>query len=320
MSKSYGQKLKLLYLLDILRDTDETRPLNATQIINALSLQGISAERKSIYDDLQTLESYGFDIIRTEKGCFLGEREFETVELRLLIDSVLSSSFITEKKTAVLVKKLAAFAPKSERASLEARTMQTSVKTVNEKVYNTVDALQNAIFGDNAISFTYYTYAVKDGSVEMVPRRNGQKHIVSPWALRFDDGFYYLTAYDEQVHGLRNYRVDKIAAIETVRVGRKGGDEYSKATGKTFGMFGGESVSVRLEVASDKLGVIIDRFGRLPILNSGRGSFFVTVSVVPSPIFLGWIMSFGGDIKVIDPPETAARIKALAQKNAEIYK
>ncbi|MGM9658320.1 MAG: helix-turn-helix transcriptional regulator [Eubacteriales bacterium] len=308
MPRSARQKLKLLYLRDYLRDnTDEEHPASASDIIAYLSAQGISAERKSVYDDITALQSYGDDIIRIpgkNGGYFLASRIFEFPELELLTDAVQSSRFISEAKAKRLTEKLARFAGRL-RPKLLRRQIYTEdgYRTENEAVYNSIDRLLEAIDGRKKVTFRYYEYLVENGRISRRFRRGGSLYTADPVAVVRSDDKCYLVAYEGD--SLRHYRADKLSGLTVTDIPADPHPvpDMSAYLSSSFLMFGGEKQSVKLHCTGDHAGVIADRFGRnIPVLLDGRGGFYVTVQVLLSPQFYSWVFSFGGDIQITDPP------------------
>lgn len=245
MAKTNHQKEKLLVLLEILRtESDETHPLVVPRLIEKLQARGIAAERKSIYDDLDTLRRKGYDIVlHRGKGYYLGEREFQLAELKLLVDAVQSSRFITAKKSNELIEKL-----ERQTSIYGAQTLQRQVfvagrvKSMNESVYYNIDAIHKAIGENRQITFRYFDY---DQNLKKVFRHNGKRYRVSPYALLRSDENYYLTAYDSRAEQIKHYRVDKMVEINVTDRRRDGAEAYqSFDLGEYarihFGMFKGE--------------------------------------------------------------------------------
>ena len=196
MAKSSNQKLKLMYLMKILLEyTDETHSLTMEEIKTKLKLYDISAERKSLYNDIESLRLYGLDIIGTKEdrtySYHIGNRQFELAELKLLVDSVQSAKFITEKKSNDLIKKIEAFASRYEAIQLQRQVFVAGrVKTMNESIYYNVDRIHSAIADNFQITFQYFQWNV-DKKMEL--RHNGIWYKVSPWSLSWDDENYYLS-------------------------------------------------------------------------------------------------------------------------------
>ena len=270
MSKSSNQKLKLLYLLKILFEkTDTDHTLTVPEMISELKKYDISAERKSIYDDLESLKTFGIDILcRKTKtyDYYIASRSFELAELKLLADAVASSKFITEKKSRELIKKIGSLTSSHEAQYLKRQVYVAGrVKTINEKIYYNVDKLHQAISTNQQISFKYFEYTVDK---KKRYRNDGNKYTASPYALMWDDENYYLISNYEKHEGITHFRVDKMEDIEILDVKSIQNDdinigEYAK---KVFSMFGGEEAILRVMFDNSLLGVVIDRFGKNTII------------------------------------------------------
>ena len=321
MARSENQKLKILYILRILMDnTDEAHPLTMAQLLQMLEAEGIHAERKSVYDDLNALRTFGVDIETTRDratGYYIGEREFEMPELKLLVDAVQSSKFITSRNSMQLIRKIERLAGRHAASLLQRQVfVQNRIKTMNESIYYNVDFIHSAISENRQISFQYFNWNVQG---ERVLRRNGAAYAASPWALTWDDENYYMVAYDAELNGIKHYRVDKMLHIRTLDAARLGEDAfrqfdtaiYSK---KIFGMYGGEEKNVTLRCDASLAGVIIDRFGKDTVRVADGDHFTVTVRVFESPTFLSWVMGFGEKMEVTQPLSTreALRRQAMA--------
>lgn len=275
MAKNPRQKQKLLYIQKILLEkTDEEHGLTINEIISELDSYGINAERKSIYDDLRILETYGLDICSEKSKTvkyYIASRDFQISELKLLVDAIQSSKFITEKKSFELIKKVESLASENEAKQLQNQVVISNrVKTSNETIYYNVDRLHDAINKNRSVEFYYNQWSLSLGSSEKLKlkrRRGGERYKVSPFALCWDDENYYLIAYDEKNEQIRHYRVDKMEKIELTDNKRSGTDEFEKInlaeySQSTFGMFAGEKVMVTLSVDNSLVGVIADRFGK----------------------------------------------------------
>lgn len=317
MPKSPNQKMKILYLMKIFAErTDEKHPMSTSQLIKALEGYGISAERKSLYDDMECLRLFGMDIItKRDKpaGHYLASREFELAELKLLVDSVQSSRFITSKKSGQLIKKLESLTSIYEASQLHRQVyVNNRPKTMNESIYYNVDRLYSAISDNSKIAFQYCEWTV---TKELKLRRNGDRYIVSPWALLWDDENYYLVAFDDSSNEIRHYRVDKMLKIDQLDEPRIGtgvfknfdAAQYGK---KIFGMFGGREQNITLLCNNSVIGVIIDRFGRDIIVHSADDSHFtVSVRVNVSPQFFGWLAGLGTSVVIKYPDEVGEEYK-----------
>lgn len=325
MAKSSNQKLKLIYLMKILLEkTDETHSITMSEIIDALQAYGIGAERKSLYDDLETLRVYGMDIIGTQEDrkyyYHVGNRQFELAELKLLVDSVQSAKFITEGKSNELIKKIEGLASQYEASQLHRQVFVNGrVKTMNESIYYNVDRIHTAIAENSRIRFRYFQWNVDK---EMELRHNGAVYEVSPWALSWDDENYYLIAYDSIQGIIKHFRVDKMLNIESSGEQREGKQMFKSFNmaayaRKTFGMYGGVEEWVRIKCDNSLAGVMIDRFGKdVSMTRLNEKQFVATVDVAVSRQFMAWVIGLGDGAEIIGPEsvvdEMRKEIKRLA--------
>lgn len=327
MAKSPNQKLKIVYLMDYLhRCSDEKHPVSISDIIKHLDRYGISAERKSLYDDIEALRVYGMDIIQLKGpggGYYLASREFELPELKLLVDSVQASRFITGKKSMALIKKVEGLTSCYEAGNLHRQVyVSNRIKTMNESIYYNVDEIHSGIASDRQISFKYFEYSV---SKERRFRRGGQEYVVSPYALSWNSENYYLIAYEAESGQVRHYRVDKMASIrvgDKAREGKEllGGIDIAEYTDKVFGMFSGKAEKVRLSCENQLAGAVIDRFGKdVLIVSTDEERFTVTVDVVPSPQFMAWVFGFEGGMKILSPAGVAEKMSRMLKESLEMY-
>lgn len=316
--KGENQKLKMLYLVKILsEETDDLHGLTMPQILEKLADYGVNADRKTVYVDLDELRRFGFDILSGKQGkhyyYHLGSREFELPELKLLVDSVQSAKFITDKKSKELIKKLESLVSKYEGKQLQRQVVISGrVKTMNESIYYNVDQIHEAIGKECQIQFKYFQWNIKK---DMQLRKNGSNYQVSPWALMWDDENYYLVAYDEKEDKIKHYRVDKMLKVEVTPVPRKGKNKFKEFklpsyTKSLFGMFSGIETNVTIQAENDKVGILIDRFGKdIPITPIDEDHFKTTVPVSVSNQFLGWIMSLGQGIQITGPESVVQQMK-----------
>lgn len=336
MAKNPRQKQKLLYLQKILLDkTDENHGLTVNELIDELDAYGITAERKSIYDDLRILENFGLDICceksRTVRY-YIGSRDFQISELKLLVDAVQSSKFITEKKSMELIKKVESLAGENDAKLLQNQVIISNrVKTSNETIYYNVDRLHDAISKNRSVTFFYNEWKLNLGTTEKLTlerKHGGALYRVSPWALCWDDENYYLIAFDEKSESVRHYRVDKMEKITVTESKRKGGDivkniniaDYAKST---FSMFAGDTQEITLSVDKGLVGVIADRFGKNIFITSddnNDNNFIVKVNVNISDQFFGWLFALGNKVRITAPESVCARFEAHMDKVAELYK
>ena len=318
MAKSPNQKLKLLYLMKILLEqTDENHRITMTEIIENLASYNISAERKSLYNDIESLRLYGLDIIGIQEGrtyfYYVGSRRFELAELKLLVDSVQSAKFITAKKSSELIKKLEGLASRYEASKLHRQVFVAGrVKTMNESIYYNVDRIQTAIGENSKITFQYFQWNVEK---KMELRHDGAVYKVSPWALSWNDGNYYLIAYDGEKGIIKHFRVDKMLHIELNGEKREGEQVFQSFdmaayARKMFGMYGGKEEWVRIECDNSFAGVMIDRFGKdVSMIRLDDKRFFVNVEAAVSRQFLSWVIGLGEGVKIAGPESVVARMK-----------
>lgn len=326
MARSRGQKLKILYLMKILLEqTDEMHLLTVNELISRLEGYGISAERKTIYGDIEALREFGFDIIMEKSkscGYFVASRDFELPELKLLIDAVVSSKFITERKSLELIKKLENLVSKYDGRSLRRQVyVSNRVKSMNDSIYYNVDALYEAIADNKKVCFTYFDYNINK---ERVYRKNGAYYSVSPTALLWDDENYYLVAHSDNHEGFTHYRVDRMSNIKKQDEPRNVSvKEFNPAlhSKKVFGMFTGEEEMVKLRMDGSLIGVVIDRFGKdVLMIPDGENHFIITVCVALSPVFYGWIFQFGELCEVLSPQSLRDELKECGRKFLSQYK
>ena len=328
MPRSSNQKLKLLYLMRyLLQNTDEQHPATTNQLIAFLAEQDVKAERKSIYDDMEALRLFGLDVERTESGrssgYYVASREFELPELKLLVDSIQSSKFITHKKTTQLIKKIETLASAHEAQLLQRQVFVTNrIKTMNESIYYNVDEIHSGITQNRKIRFKYFEYTVNK---ERRFRRDGAFYIMSPYALTWDDENYYLVAYDSDAGIIKHFRVDKMEKISVTEEERDGREAYEALdmavyARKVFGMFSGEEREVKLRFDEQLVGAVLDRLGQdVMLIPDGDGHFTVRANVVVSPQFFAWVCGFGDLAQIVAPDDIVAQMKEHVGKIAKMY-
>ncbi len=324
MPKLPLQKLKLLTLRKfMLENSDEQHPVSINDMINALERAGIGAERKSLYDDLEQLRTFGDDIITVKVGSgtgyYIGNRDFEVTELKLLVDAVQGSKFITHKKSMGLIKKLETLCSRFQADELSRQVLITNrIKSMNESIYYNVDKLHSAIGKNNSITFKYFDYDIQ---LNRIIRHDGKEYQVSPFALNWDNEKYYLIAFDHNSSMIRHYRVDKMLEIKITDQPRKGKDAFTKAdfetyAKKVFSMFGGREVYVGMEFDNSLVSAVIDHFGKDISLRPSDtpGKFCINTTVVVSPHFYGWLFSFGKGARLLTPQSEVDNFKAYAKE------
>ena len=328
MAKSPNQKLKLLYLLQYLsRQSDEQHPVTVAQMIEELDRHGITAERKSIYDDLEALRQFGVDVVQKRDksvSYYIGQRDFELPELKLLVDSIQSSKFVTQRKTLSLIRKLEALTSVHEGQLLERQVfVRNRVKSMNESVYYNVDEISDAINRERSIRFRYFEFTVAG---ERHYRHEGGYYQLSPYALIWDDENYYMLAWDEAEGRFKHFRVDKMTHITALDRPRDGKDAFAQLdmsvySQRVFGMFAGETQPVRMRFARHLAGAVIDRFGKeVLLIPEGEESFTVTAEVAVSPQFFAWVFGFGTEAEILSPEAVRREAGRLAADIAAKYR
>ena len=328
MPKGTNQKLKLYYLSRIMTEkTDDEHVITMPEIQRELERYGVTADRKSLYDDLEALRVLGIDVIGEKDGrsyvYHVGKKQFEIAELKLLVDAIQSSKFITEKKSNELIKKLTGLASNYEASQLKRQVVvQGRIKTMNESIYYIVDDIHNAITNNKKIRFEYLRWNLE----KKMERRKDTLYEVSPWALTWDDENYYLIGFDAEEDKIKHYRVDKMRSIELTDERREGKEYFKKFdmaayARMNFGMFGGEEVRVKLLFEDSMVGVLLDRFGKdISIYRAKKKGWSETsVDVALSDQFLGWIFSLGTRVKIAGPDEVVERFHNEIKNLNKLY-
>lgn len=317
------QKLKTLYLMQILLErTDEENLLNATELCNILNQEyGVAVDRRTIYSEIDTLDKFGLDIVQKKgknPGYYIASRQFELPELKLLVDAVQSSRFITEKKSGELIKKLEKFCSQAEARALSKQvSISNRPKTENETIYYNVDQIHSAIYKNRQIAFQYAEWTMRK---ELHYRKDGAVYVISPWALTWGNENYYLVAYDENSRQIRHYRVDRMRHMqirEEERVGKEAFQNFDLAefAKKTFGMYGGRDVEVVLLCHKQLAEVVLDRFGQetwmVPV---DKEHFKARVLVAVSRQFFGWVAGVGSQMKIVGPEDVRREYKEYLEE------
>ena len=326
MPKSARQKQKILYIAKyLMEETDENHPVTLRDIMIYLQHQGISSERKSLYADIEELRAFGLDVICTKgktTGYFIGERPFELPEVRLLVDAVQSSRFLTRKKSESLIRKLQTLTSRQEgRAISRSVYVSGRVKTMNESVYHNVDAIGLGMEQKRKLTFRYFEW---DVSGNKQYRRGGKAYVVSPWFLIWEDEKYYLVALEEESGEKRHFRVDKMSDISITEEPREGDALFAQVDpgsyeSKSFGMYGGREERVTLWCHESLSGVIFDRFGTSLVTRKSGDGFEFSLPVMVSPVFFSWLMGFGDRVCILAPKTVADEFCELARSALRRY-
>ena len=325
MPKSDNQKLKIFYILDYLqRNSHQDHPIRAAELIQMLDQQhNIACDRKTVYSDIAALQDYGVDIVSIpgkNGGYYIASRNFELPELKLLIDAVQSSRFLTEKKSRELIEKLC-----NQCSVHDARLMRRDVlvsgrvKSMNETIYYNVDAIQDAIALNRQITFRYFDW-------DLNGKRNyrEKQYEASPYGLCQDNENCYLLAHSPR-HGVTSYRVDRMQDIRISDQPRTpcpelSGKKLTEYANRLFQMFDGETTAVKLRFHRSLTNVVIDRFGRdTMLIPDGEEHFVFTVNVAVSPMFLSWLLGFGNKAKILYPQSVIDSFTAMCREALEQY-
>lgn len=335
MPKQSNQKLKILYLMEILNEqTDEDHPMALPEILRQLETRGVKAERKSIYQDIEALRLFGMDIELARGrygGYYVASRTFELAELKLLVDAVQSSRFITRKKSGELIKKVESLASGHEGRLLQRQVfIGNRVKALNEEIYYNIDTIHAAISGDRKIRFRYFEWTVSFRGGDRIRkqyRRGDEKYCISPWALLWEDDNYYMVGYDEDAQMIKHYRVDKMEKIDVTnltRSGRKHFEEFDPAmySRRVFRMYGGKEEDLVLRINNKLAGVVFDRFGQDIYLSADAEDtehFLVKVRVAISPQFFSWLFGLGAMAEIISPESVREQYSILLEETTGVY-
>ncbi len=305
MANNGNQKLKILHILDILKKyTDEDHPISAAEIAEKLEEREIDAERKSIYRDLHVLQEFGYDVEQegSRGGYYLDVDAFELPELKLLIDAVSASRFISEKKSRELVAKLEGLGSVYQQKQLHRQVVVANRgKVMDNSILYTIDTIHNAINENHKLSFQYMQWTTKK---ELVCRHDGKEYVVSPAFLLWDNENYYLVAYDEEHEEIRNYRVDRMRnAWErdedcNPKCHKVQKENYAN---KQFSMYTGDECDVGLRIDARLVTTFLDRFGTGISMREDDTGIHVRIHVEVSPQFYGWIAGLG-DLVVVESP------------------
>ena len=327
MPKQPNQKLKLLYLLKILREeTDPLHGLTLSDLARELAKYDIRAERKTLYDDLELLRLYGLDI-RTRRDrrvwYYLATPEMDLAERKLLTDAVQSAKFITHKQSGELIRKIGTMGSRHEAKLLQGQVYAAGrIKAENEDVYRNIGTLMEAIAECRAVRCRYFEWNARK---QRILRHDGAVYHLSPRALTWEDENYYLVAYDSEAEKVKHFRVDKmldIVLLEEKRVGDSAFEDFDMAlyARRSFGMYGGEPCHVQIECDNSLAGVVIDRFGLdVTVLSNRPDRFVFSAKVHVSPTFYSWVLGFGASMKVLSPEPVAKKVAELAHEVLSQY-
>lgn len=323
------QKIKLIKLYEILRQhTDEDRPLSTNQLCAMLEAEGIACDRRTLSEDVDTLNANGFEVLhrrtRYAKLYYIVDRQFDLAEVKILIDAIQAASFITKQKTKALTDKVASLAGSYKAAALKGNLITFNTrKHTNEAIYYTVDSLENALQQKCKASFRYFDL---NEYGERVFRKEGERYLVNPVGLVYHEDNYYLVTYHEVHEATVNYRVDRMADVQTEGepVAERAitlSSELGTYTERIFKMFNGPQATVELQFDRKLIDAVHDKFGEMiEIITCKRDLCKATVEVLVSPVFFGWCFQFGKSMKILSPDSVAAEMKELASAVAKMYR
>lgn len=328
------KRLRLLKLWEILsRDTDEDHPLGTEEILSKLAEAGIACVRTTLYEDVKTLQKYGYEIFcvrSTSNQYYVCDRNISVPEVLILMDAVQAAGFITERKTAELVDKVAKLAGSQRAEVLKQNIVEFTVaKSTNEKILYTVSEISQAIINRKKIYFNCFDYDVNYNRIYRMKTSDPTKvrgYKVNPLGTVFDNGYYYLFCYDDFFGNVSHYRIDRMDNVKTLEESMTEGVEAEKfdlpsRKRQLFSMFGGDTVEVEIRADKSLIDVLHDKFGDLIHLHDeNNGSVTFSANVQVSPTFLAWCCSFGNQLQVIAPSFVVEKIKAYIEELQSIYK
>ncbi len=316
------KKIKLLYLFDILKNhSHEFNPISMPEIIDFLDQKGIVAERKSIYEDLKTLQRWDCDILFTrspKQGYYLISSPFDSVELKVLVDMIASAEFISPKKSQDLIKKCYSLIDESSAKSIQAQLHMSSKKKENEHIFYSIHTLQEAITLKKSVTFQYFDFSLKN---EKQYRKNAQKYSLIPLSLIFENQRYYCIGYSTKYKTLTHYRVDKMDHVELETTFESlQFPSIDKYIHSNFKLTLGEIENVSIQFNNKVLPLVQDSLGNEIFLEKKSTDYFViNLSTSLSTTFISWILQFGVDAKVLKPKKLIQKIKTLTEEIHQLY-
>ncbi len=324
-----NQKLKLLYIRDyLLENSNEEHPVPAAQLMAHLESNGITVDRKTVYDDIRQLLNYGDDILLQKGkngGYFYASREFDLPEIKMLVDSVQVSKFITEKQSINLIKKLENLTDRYDAGELHRQVVvQNRVKTEQTNIFSNIDHISNAINNNHTVTFKYFHYNLQKRPEY---RNGGEKYEISPFCLLWDDENYYMLGYDAAAGKMKHYRVDRMKNVSATENPRLGKEKFAKVDissykKRVFNMYHGDEKTVEIRFTNNLVGVVLDRFGKdTAIIKEKDGEHFrICIKVDVSKQFYSWLLGFPGECEVLSPQEIRDDLREIGKTIAKQYK
>jgi len=330
MARSENQKLKLLHIAKYLEEnSNEDHIVSTKELIEYLKSVDISAERKSIYSDIDTLVDYGYDIeksaSRKDAGYYIASRDFELAELEILVDVIQASKFISEERSKGLIEKLKTLTNKYDAKSLQRQVhIKDRIKTDNKSVFISINNIYAAINNNRMVKFQYFKYINK---TDIEFRRNGDFYEVSPYALIFDDEKYYLVAFDSEDNKIKHFRIDKMKNIQDTDKPREGKESFAEEeiahyNTKIFGMYSGEVRRIQMIFDKDLADAVVDRLGSLAFIAPIKGDddhISVSAELAISPTFFGWMCNFGAGARIVGPDDVVEQMANHVKSINSLY-
>ena len=328
MAKENSQKIKLLKLMELLRqETDEEHPMAASIVCQKLNDMEVACDRRTLTRDIQALNEFGYEVMTTmishEKAYYVEDRSFSVPELKILIDAVQAASFVTEKKTAELIEKIASLSGSHSAEILQSNMVRFNTrKHSNESIYYNVDFLEDAIEKKKKVIFRYFDL---DENGQKVYRRDGHHYVVEPVALVFNEDNYYMVCYSSKHDSTANYRIDRMDAVEIVdesicekAIELRG--SIDTVTEQAFKMYGGQAEDITIQFSDKLIGVVYDKFGEdTKMVRVSENNCVASVKVQISPTFWGWLFQFGKQMTVISPEGVINEYRQRLQELTEPF-
>lgn len=324
MPQNSEQKIKLLILYELLKEnTDEDNPMTTQEIVSALKDRGITVSRKTLYNDIDILNEYGFDVVcdrQRSNKYFVGERKFERPEVQMLLSAVGAANFLSDKKTKMLLYKLSELLGPQQAQQVIETISVSGAKHSNEVIYYSIDSIITALLSKKQLSFLYFDYGING---ERIYRKERERYILNPLGMVFSDNNLYFVGFHEKYETPTNYRVDRMDEVKVEEktvadVKQYKNFDLNTYTKSQFEMYGGKQVDVSLIFPKDLLGIAIDRFGEniKPIITD-NDEYIVNVSVQVSKMFFAWLTTFEGRVMIKSPLTVTNQYKTFIKNIAE---
>lgn len=314
MEKKLSARARALKVYEILsNETDEDNPIGTTALLNKLKECGMPCERKALYKLIDSLNESGFEVLckrEISNMYYIVNRNFDMAELRILVDAVKFANFITPNKSKELIEKISALAGSNKSKVLRKSTNFDTIKQKNEHIYYNIATIDEGILARKQISFMYFDYD-ENGKPEY--RKNGERYIVNPLSLMFNDNNYYLICYNDKYLNISSYRVDRMnkVLVENKKITKaECADKFNMAEYRktAFSMMSGDIEKISLEFEKELIDLVRDKFGTdIKMTYAGENKYKVQVNAVISNTFFGWCTTMGTRLKIRYPQSVADR-------------